>query len=183
MNDASPPASQSSAVGGKVVVAGIFMVAAVATLFAWWWRYTNQREIQEFWGKAAQQTIGAAPQVEAFLAPAIGSQAELTEALASLGGEKFIDLSRAPGLVHARHSLLDQASFDWPATAALSSDAPGNWTHGVRFTRSEHVATVLFDFDSHRLLHVESGKQGQLIEKSSHDWLDYLSRRAFSQER
>ena len=176
-------ANRSESVG-KIVVVSIFAVALAAALFAWWWRYTSQREIQQFWGKSAQQTISAAQRVEAFRLPSEdaatenvdeSSSPDIAERVTAIPAGERVDLSSALGLVHAKHSLLDKASYQWGAQ-------PGeefHWEYGVRFSRWNDTVTVLFDFEWQAILRLEAAHTAKLIEKTSRDWKDYLDRRAF----
>jgi hypothetical protein len=167
---------------GKLTIIAILVVALAAATFAWWWRATSQRRIREFWGQTAQQTISFAKRVEAFKLPNADADSKpLRERIEQLPPEAFVDITHAPGLIHAKHSLLEEASFEWEAPPP--SQAKENWNYGVRFQNGTETVTVLFDFEQRRLAYVEAEKFLTLIEKTSRDWRDYLDRRAFAEPR
>jgi hypothetical protein len=175
-----PDDPQAPGVLGKVVVLSIFAVAILAAVFAWWWRFTSQREIQEFWGPDAPRIISTAEQVTAWRRATTGPELSPEDRawLQGTASDGIVDISLAPGLLHARHSLLEKASYDWPRTIAASAD-PVAWQDGVRFQKGGDTVTLLFDFEAHRVHYVEGNRTGVLIERTSSVWRNYLDRRAF----
>ena len=167
---------------GKLTIIAILIVALTTACFAWWWRATSQQRIREFWGPSALQAINFARQVEAFkLAKVDGTQMTLSERVQQVPPDEFVDISQAPGLIHAKHSLVEEASFDWESPPDSIRDR--NWSYGVRFHNGAEVVTVLFDFERRALAHVEANKSLTMIEKTSNDWKGYLDRRAFANSR
>ena len=99
-----------------------------------WHRYQQGRRALELWGVETAQLIRHAPQVELLT---------LSDKSASLAGESLQvegrevgiarreDISKTRGLVHARHVLIEDASFDWDGTPA---DCGGDWSYALRFS-------------------------------------------------
>jgi hypothetical protein len=58
------------------------------------------------------------------------------------------DISSAPGVVHFRRSLLEDASFEWEAIPSIALDKI-EWDCAVKFSDQQTSATILFDLDEH----------------------------------
>src|SRR6476620_10123177 len=108
---ARPPGS------GRTLVLAMLGLAVLASIFAWGWNYSRGRKSLELYGPEAATLIRTAPKVEVLREP----------------HESNIDISRAPGLINARASLLSDASYDWTATEQRQ-ESP---LFTVRFTRGE----------------------------------------------
>lgn len=70
--------------------------------------------------------------------------------------ETTTDISQAPGLVHARHALVDDASFEWGRPRA---DCEANWEFALRFGDGRRQVTVAFDTHCGLVWWVEGQKQ------------------------
>src|SRR5947209_6393047 len=123
---------------GQLVVIAMFAVALAAASFAWTWNYARSRRCLDFYGAQAARLIRTAPRVE-ILTPDGGS----------------LDISQALGLLNARSSLLDDASFEW--NAAIAADDSGEAT-AVCFTDHNRTATLVFDFERQTLTELLGGK-------------------------
>src|SRR5438128_2232722 len=97
--DGTKPGASS----GQRAVLAMLAIGILAAVFSWLWNYNRERQSLEFYGPQAATLIRTAPQVEV-LRPE---------------PEANIDISKAPGLINARASLLSDASYEWSATAAL----------------------------------------------------------------
>lgn len=64
------------------------------------------------------------------------------------------DITRAAGLIHARHHLLHEKGFDWNPVPVEKS-AGENWTTGLQFTHGDKTATWIFDFEAQKAYIVE----------------------------
>src|SRR5262245_46257806 len=97
---------------GKLAVLTMFALALAAAAFAWWWNYSRGQRALGFYGPRAANLVRTAPKVELLV---LGTgDSDPVESLPESGPvARIIDISRAPGLVHARTALLDDASYDW----------------------------------------------------------------------
>jgi hypothetical protein len=134
---------------GVLVAAGLLLVGAAAAGVAWWNNLAQTRQALDFWGPEAAVLIRDAPQVTALeidfrrsadagsgglVHPATGTPAEIHQ-------ER--DISRARGLVHLRHALLDDRSFDWSAAPR----EPGELRYALSFERDGRRLVVYFSED------------------------------------
>src|SRR5438067_7270819 len=135
---------------GQLVVVTMFGVALLAAAFAWAWNYQRSRRCLDFFGAHQARLIRTAPRVE-ILTPDGGS----------------IDISKAPGLLNARSSLLDDASFEWQAV--IATDDSGEATT-VCFTDRDQSASLVFDFERETLTELLTGKRTKLDKKTCEGW-------------
>jgi len=160
---------------GKLVVLSIFAVALLMAAFAWWWNRQQGRRALEFWGKDSALAIRDGKKVELLrLRPKNGRLVDL-EAFEIVETK---DISQAQGLIHARHSLLQDASFDWDAKPASHSQFETKTdVLAVRFTRQDVSTTIVFiDLPSGRIFHSESGREIILNPKTCSGWQLFISR-------
>lgn len=115
------PASAEDAGGtprGTWLVAGLLLLGVAAAVTGVWFQRHQTRRCLAFYGPAAARRIAAAPIVELLLVRPGGMPARLA-------ARAPIDVSKAPGLVHLRRGLVEDANFDWRAgdggTAAAAS--------------------------------------------------------------
>ena len=111
-----PPPSQNDsarAVGtprGTLLVAGLLLLGLAAAITGIWFQRHQTRRCLAFYGPAAARRIAAAPTVELLLVqPGQGP--------GQLGAQTRIDISKAPGLVHLRRGLVEDANFSWQASS------------------------------------------------------------------
>ena len=131
----------------------MFGLALAAATFAWYVNFNRGRRTLEFFGPDAATLIRTAPKVE-LLVDRDGS----------------IDISSAPGLLNARTSLLNDASYDWSKkTINEPQDA-------VRFRRGEQSVTLFFDFEHGSIQFSPGDKTVQLSRKTADGWRDYVNR-------
>jgi hypothetical protein len=164
---------------GKLAVLTMFAVALVAATFAWWWNYSRGQRCLAFYGKDAALLIRTAEQVELLeLAAAEAGSSEPATTL-RLGDNAYsiprtTDISHAKGLIHARTSIVDDASFRWESSPR---DCQPRVLYAVRFTGHSR-ATLAFDFGCQSVWHVEQGKSATLIPKVAQGWESFLIRQA-----
>jgi|GEM_PF-1715714 len=155
---------------GKFVVAAILAVALGLAVFAWYWRWQQGHKAAEFWGAEASELIRAARQTELLvLEPQDEPKSESGEVetvMTTVGsdiaveGKRYrvtatVELNNSPGLIHARHSLTEDASFVWhPPT----DDCESEWTHAMRLSQNDNAAVLVFDFRCRRIHVVEQNK-------------------------
>jgi len=165
---------------GKLAVLTMFAVALVAATFAWWWNYSRGQRCLEFYGKDAALSIRTAEQVELLeLAPDNDSPADQAVNRIQVGDLSYLvhgvtDISQAKGLIHARTSIVDDASFRWEAHPG---DCQPRIQYAVRFT-GDSRATLAFDFGCQSVWHVEPGKSATLIPKVAEGWESFLIRQS-----
>ncbi len=149
-------ARQTPAGAGQRTVLTMIGVAVLAASFAWWWNFNRGRQALEFYGSEAATLIRTAPNVE-ILRPE---------------PERDIDISKAPGLINARASLLSDASYDWSA-AAPTQQSP---LFSVRFSRGEKSAIVTFDFENQTISNAATQRTVTIKPKTADGWRKYLAR-------
>jgi hypothetical protein len=152
---------QTPAGTGKSAVLAMLAVGIVAAVFAWWWNYNRGRKALEFYGSETATLIRTAPQVEI-----LRSQPE---------GD--IDISKAPGLINARASLLSDASYDWSGAAPVQQPP----LFSVRFSRGDKSAVVTFDFENRTITNSATQRTATLRPKTADGWRQYLARRTEAQ--
>ena len=149
---------------GKIAVIAMFLVAFLMSSGAWWWSYQRSQKSLAFWGKDSAFLIRHAETVTLL---------ELGKPYEKLSGNlnilREIDLSKANGLVNARHPFSDDASYRWDASTPTDSP-PANYTIAVRFTRQQKTATILFDFENQRLMNGETHASVAMVPKISDGW-------------
>jgi hypothetical protein len=148
----------SPAWGGRLVVLAMFALAAAASTFAWWWNFNRGRQALKLYGPQAATLIRTAPHVE-LLAP---------------GASSAIDISHAPGLLNARTSLLNDASYDWKRPITMLASPQDT----LRFTDGSRSVEITFDFDNHALKTSSTGRTAVLNARTSTGWKTYLERQA-----
>ena len=93
---------------GRRLVVGLLMLGLGLACFAIWFQWQQTRRCLAFYGSDSARLIQAAPRVELWepaAAPATAQSAART------------DVSHAPGLVHLRRGLVEDANFDWQRAA------------------------------------------------------------------
>jgi hypothetical protein len=139
---------------GKLAVLAMIAVALVAATFAWWWNFNRGRKALEFYGPKAATLIRTAPKVEL-----------LTETGA-------IDISKEPGLLNARASLLSDASYRWnePTESSEAADC------AVRFSTVRDSVVVEFNFSTQSASNSSTNRSAKLAKKTSAGWEKFLAR-------
>ena len=159
---------------GQFVVLTMFAMGIAAATFAWWWNYNRGRNALEFYGAEAATLIRSARTVEILVPPSSDDDrpSGSDESRAS-PSTRQIDISRVPGLLNARTSLLDDASYEWnrPTTTA-SSDA----AVVIRFVENQKQVVLRFDFDARSVSIIPDGRQATLVKKTAEGWRSFISR-------
>lgn len=123
--------TESPAARGTWLVVGLIVIGAGLAVFASWFQWRQTRRCLEWYGPATARRILEAPRVELWA---------LDPADAAAGPRDRIDVSKAGGLVHLRHGLVEDANFDWSARPA------GPWPDALAFfdsADSTEPATLL----------------------------------------
>jgi hypothetical protein len=159
-------------------VLGMLLVAVLAAAFAWWWNFDRGRKTLEFFGPRAAQLIRTAPRVEILV---VGGAAAGTMANDSVPFHgrvqpvyRRIDISRAPGLIHARTSLLADSSY----RDTVPTPRPGlqSFTAVVRFADGPDEVLLAFTHPDGYLENLARGKLKQLIPKAASGWQQFIER-------
>jgi len=134
---------------GKAVIAGIFLVALVLSGYAWWHQFQQSRRCREFLGTETVKLVRLAPRVTLLRLEPMSADAEneeLPSATVQIGDvtlaiSKSVEITGVPGLLHARHALLQDMNYRWgPPTRCL-----GHWEFALKFEQDGDAATVAFD--------------------------------------
>jgi len=128
---------------GKHAILAVFAVGLIGGVGSWWYYQALQRRVLELWGPEAAALMVHAPRAEALWLTPTGAQGGPGEV--DLGGTRFAvqgraDVSHAAGLIHLRHSLINDRSFDWSMPTV---DCRPRWEYALRFTDGDRSATVL----------------------------------------
>ena len=133
---------------GKLVILFIFGLSTAMGVYAWWHNFQQGRRCLALWGSDAATLIRFAPQVEILeLAPPASDASDqptlqFSEQTFSIVHAK--DITAVRGLIHARQSLIEDATFDWNASSRASGRHE-DWQYAMRFTAADRTATLVFD--------------------------------------
>jgi hypothetical protein len=134
-----------STISGKHVIIAIVALALLAAAASWWVRYEATHRAAEFWGPTAARRIRDAPFVELYY---INDDPNV---LATIR-----EISKAPGLTHLRHALLEDRSYVWPAQPAAGQPR-WRWAIGFKEADGKSMTLVAFTSDWKRLTNLRSG--------------------------
>jgi len=152
-------AQQSSR--GKAVIVGIFLLALVLSGYAWWHQYWAGRRCHLFLGTEAVKLLRLAPHVELLRLepestvagnPSAGNPSQ-PEGILRIGGATVliasrVDITGVPGLLHARHALLQDVNYRWDAAP---TGCDGQWSFALRFAQGAESVIVAFDPGCNRI--------------------------------
>ena len=133
---------------GKLVILIIFGLGLAATAFSWCYRVQSGNQALRFWGSDAAGLIRHAPRVELLLLdPAESSRTTGATTFLAIGRRRVPitsrpDISQAPGLLHARQALLEDASFAWDDSG---NREPLDWRFAFRFSDRGKQCTIALD--------------------------------------
>lgn len=161
---------------GKLAVISILLLGLVLAGFAWWWNYQHGRRCLDFWGDQGALRIRRAPKATLLW---LGPPDDISDTQQLRIGAKHYSVlatqeaGQARGLIHARHALLDDASYEWEERADPSGT---EYSLAVRFVGSGGATTAAFDFAHRRIAHVESGREQNAAEKIVAGWRAFADR-------
>ena len=166
---------------GKFAILVMLLVALALGVVSWLWQYNLGRQALDAWGADAAQLIRHSSQVEIMQLEAV--TAGETDGDLTIDAEEFHvarrqDISTAHGLLHYRHALITDSTFDWQTHP--SANAP-NWTYALRFSVEKRQTVVVFDFDRH-VVRLVSGKIAVIFKPSTAEAFEKYFHRQFDQQ-
>jgi hypothetical protein len=175
------PAMASPGAQGRWVVLGLVLLGLVAAGVAWVWNFQRGRRALEFFGPSAAWLIRRAPLVELVVLaePLLDSEpAPPGTPTVRLGGVRWAvqqrkDLSRAPGILNARTSLLQDASFQNVAPQPYDGPMPPVL---LRFADGAQQTWVAFRLSDGWVVLPEQARSLPLVPSTARGWRDYLQR-------
>jgi len=135
----SPVASSGSAAGRHAVFAMVG-IAVLLACFAVWFQWNQTRRCLALYGPTAARAIQTAGRVELWSLVADEGRPRAATRL---------DVSRAPGLVHLRRGLVEDANFSW-GSAPGGPLAARDWDAALAFYQPDSPdprAVVAIDLD------------------------------------
>lgn len=146
---------------GKFVILAMVGIGSALAGFGWWVRYSGSQQVLAVWGPQAVVAIRTGEPVELFAVglPANGQLGGVIRIEpedyppSSVVASEPIDITKAPGLIHARHHLVHQKGFDWDSPR--DRNCTPHWEVAMRFKRDGITATIVLDFTCNRAYLVE----------------------------
>ena len=139
------PSVASRSSSGRRVVAAIVLLGLCLAGFAFWFQWRQTRRCLGFLGADVAREISRAERVELWRLGSGGRPRRLT-------ATAWHDVSRAPGLVHLRHALVEDASYVWSAVPPDAGSGPQpvqEWGTALAFfsRRGVDVPAAVLVFD------------------------------------
>ena len=145
-------------VEGKYVLIAVLALGIAGSGAGWWYHRSLQRRPLKLWGREAATLFLQAAQVELLRLGPIHPLASSSPDLVTSQGDAFrvlqrVNVSGARGLLHLRHALLSDYSFDWTE----STEGGRNWPFALHFRDGTTTATLLISDDFHYAMLAERG--------------------------
>ncbi len=160
---------------GKTVIVTMLLVALGLAAFAWWHRWSRSQNVLQHWGREASVAIRKGRSVELLR---LSKDPGASDAALQVDGQVYaveaMDISQAPGLIHARHHLLHEKGFLWEEPRSL--DYVAQWSAALRFRHGDSTATVALDFAANRARLLEQNTEASMapIASALRTFLDEL---------
>jgi hypothetical protein len=126
---------------GRWLVVALMLLGIGLASFAIWFQWRQTRRCLAFYGSDVARQIQAAARVELWEPPAAPAGAA-----AGLESAARIDVSRAPGLVHLRRGLVEDANFDWQRAAGATTDWDAAFALYAAAGDAAPAAVLVIDF-------------------------------------
>ena len=154
---------------GQVLILAILGIAVAMASYTCWHHYRKGYHALRMWGTESATLIRHAQQVRLLkLAPSSGSREEnhLINDRIRIGEEDFTivqarDISTIRGLVHARHTLIVDRSFDWDRNV---TSAPAEWEFALEFSDQDQHVTLVFALQQRIVHNLQTGQQQAMNE-------------------
>lgn len=134
-----------------LAVTGCILLVA----FALWQRSRTTRQVREFWGASQASLIQHGPVVR----------------LRGPGDADWSDVSRAPGLIHLRATLVDDRYYQWSASASREANQS---QYTIQFTDKGQLVELTIAPQSGDVTNVANGRTVPLIPASRQAVAEYL---------
>ena len=140
------PVGGRRASGSRLVI-GLLLLGVVAGVTGIWYQRGQTRRCLAFYGVDVARSVAAAPRVEVWSVPrGFAAAAALDQSLLlDPVGVVRRDVSAAPGLVHMRRGLVEDANFVWPVQETVSAVSSGGGATAIVFSdpADNHPPAVL----------------------------------------
>ena len=154
---------------GQILILTIVGIAVGMASYTCWHHYRKGYHALRMWGPESATLIRHAQQVRLLkLAPGSGLKEENQpkQEKIRIGEEDFtvvetLDISTIRGLVHARHTLIVDRSFDWDRNVA---SVPGNWDFALEFSDQGQQVTLVFALQERLVHNLNTGKEQAMNE-------------------
>ncbi len=144
---------------GRLFIIFILLLSIAMGAFAVWFKYHQGRRCLAFWGSRNAGLIRHASTVELLVPGPLLSQDEFQRAVESTGpfpgAGTSQDISTRPGLVHARHMLIEDQSYHWDQP--VGGEESG-WKFVLRFREGQDQILLAFDTSRHLVQLVGGGE-------------------------
>jgi len=156
-----------------VLVLCLLLLGLLAAVTGIWFQWGQTRRCLEFYGPRVARLIAEAPRVELWtLEPGSGPRR-----LRAVGRQ---DVSQAPGLVHLRRGLVEDANFRWEEVGNRTTPLPSAaWERALVFTAPEAeagAAVLAIDFAEGGGALTVVGQPGRIglgrLERGLQKWLE-----------
>lgn len=133
---------------GKLVIISMVVVAILAAAFAWWHQYLRGARVLAVWGAEHAGRIRLADDCELWqLEPHSADPPTDSGDGVPIGDQSWaisrrVSVHGAPGFIHARQALIQDASHDWSSSPP---DTPPRWTYALCFRDASGQTVVSFD--------------------------------------
>jgi len=130
-----------------LILAGLALTAGVTS---WLYRYEAAHQATTFWGVEAARLIAQPAEAEVFVLTVPGAEGIAEEGVELLDlGRKYQPgeakgLTNARGMVHLRHALMSDGSYEWDAPV---DPATVDWGWCLRFFDGEREVLVVLSED------------------------------------
>jgi hypothetical protein len=142
---------------GRLFIIFILLLSIAMGAFAIWFKHHQGRRCLAFWGSHNAGLIRHASTVELLIPGPQASQDELQQAVDFTGSfpeaGSILDISTLPGLVHARHMLIEDQSYHWDQPVGREETG---WKFVLRFQEGQDQILLAFD-TSRRLVQLVVG--------------------------
>lgn len=160
---------------GSLAIVVIFGVAVCAAAFAVWYQFDQQRRSLEFWGNDTATIIRHTRHVEVLRFSKIDDK---TKDSILIDGARFAIVSSRQidamaGLVHVRHALISDASYEWENA---SRDSDPKWEFGFRFTRDNFSVVIAVDSSCDKICFVGKNRTLAVAEKIAKGLKQFFNR-------